>query len=168
MVLPANQGIQTQQSIDRATKGQGKIVHAQKEDILKTHAAGPCEGVTQGVDRQVAMEHPLEVPRVGERVISYTRRDIAKDAILEPGLVSSQHGKDGTHLPLAMPPPRRRLSFTEAPRVRAFSRFEGSVKLEMVIGCVFRVGRRSRRLAWKEVEDLSFPDRIDSAAMAAS
>src|SRR5438034_5479567 len=96
MVLPANQGIQTQQSIDRATKGQGKIVHAQKEDILKTHAAGPCEGVTQGVDRQVAMEHPLEVPRVGERVISYTRRDIAKDAILEPGLVSSQRSEEHT------------------------------------------------------------------------
>lgn len=74
---------------ERAMKGQGKIVHARKEDILKTHAPGPREGVAQGIDRQVAMEHVLEVPRVGKRVISDTRRDIAKDAILEPGLVSS-------------------------------------------------------------------------------
>jgi hypothetical protein len=113
------------------------------------------------------MEHPLEVSRVGERVISDTRRDIAKDAILEEDSFFCQQGKNGSHLPLPVPPPRRRPSFTEAPGDGDFPGFEGSVKLEMIIGCVFRIPRGSCRLARKKFQDLSFPDRIDSATVAA-
>src|ERR1700730_8537708 len=113
------------------------------------------------------MEYPLEVPGIGQCVVSNTGRDITKDQILQRCSVSLQNGKHCSRLALAMEFPRRRPNFVETPNDRIFPIFEVLVKLALVIECVFRIRQMFRGLLREKLYDFSIPDWIDSSAPAA-